>query len=65
VLGYIGNWRIFDTSLSTYYFGGAVATENATGVGLQLNNGTNVTNTSPITFATGDTIYLQLTYTRA
>jgi hypothetical protein len=65
VLGYIGNWRIFDDNTSTYYFGGAVSLNNDTGVGLQLNNGTNVTNTSPITFATGDTIYLQLTYTRA
>ena len=65
VLGYIGNWRIFDANTSTYYFGGAVSLNNDTGVGLQLNNGTNVTNTSPITFATGDTIYLQLTYTRA
>jgi len=64
-LGYIGNWRIFDTSPSTYYFGGAVSVNSDTGVGLQLNNGTNVTNTSPITFAAGDTIFLQLTYTRA
>ena len=64
-LGYIGNWRIFDTSLSTYYFGGAVSVNSDTGVGLQLNNGSNVTNTSPITFAAGDTIFLQLTYTRA
>ena len=63
-LGYIGNWRIFDTSPSTYYFGGAVSVNSDTGVGLQLNNGTNVTNTSPITFAAGDTIFLQLTYTR-
>ena len=64
-MGYIGNWRIFDTSPSTYYFGGAVSVNSDTGVGLQLNNGTNVTNTSPITFAAGDTIFLQLTYTRA
>lgn len=64
VLSYIGSWRIFDTSTSTYYFGGAVSGSSDTGVGLQLNNGTNVTNTSPITFATGDTIHLQLTYTR-
>lgn len=65
ILAYIGNWRIFDTSTSTYYFGGAVSGNSDTGVGLQLNNGSNVTNTSPITFATGDTIHLQLTYTRA
>ena len=64
VLSYVGNWRIFDTSTSTYYFGGAVSGSSDTGVGLQLNNGGNVTNTSPITFATGDTIHLQLTYTR-
>jgi hypothetical protein len=64
-LGYIGNWRIFDDNTSTYYFGGAVSVNNDTGVGLQLNNGSNVTNTSPITFAAGDTIFLQLTYTRA
>lgn len=64
-LGYIGNWRIFDDNTSTYYFGGAVSVNNDTGVGLQLNNGSNVTDTSPITFAAGDTIFLQLTYTRA
>ena len=64
-LGYIGTWRIFDDNTSTYYFGGAVSVNNDTGVGLQLNNGSNVTNTSPITFAAGDNIYLQLTYTRA
>lgn len=64
-LGYIGNWRIFDDNTSTYYFGGAVSVNNDTGVALQLNNGSNVTNTSPITFAAGDTIFLQLTYTRA
>jgi len=64
-LQYIGNWRIFDTSLSTYYFGGAVSVNNDTGVGLQLNNGGNVTNSSPVTLATGDLISLQMTYTRA
>jgi len=64
-MGYIGNWRIFDDNTSTYYFGGAVSVNNDTGVGLQLNNGSNVTDTSPITFAAGDTIFLQLTYTRA
>ncbi len=36
-LGYIGNWRIFDTSPSTYYFGGAVSVNSDTGVGLQLS----------------------------
>ena len=64
-VNYIGNWRIFDTSLSTYYFGGAFVTENSTGVGLQLNNGGNVTNTSPVTLASGDLITVQVTYTRA
>jgi hypothetical protein len=64
-LQYIGNWRIFDDNTSTYYFGGAVSVNNDTGVGLQLNNGSNVTNTSPITFAAGDIISLQMTYTRA
>jgi hypothetical protein len=64
-LQYIGNWRIFDTSTSTYYFGGAVSVNNDTGVGLQLNNGSNVTNTNPVTFANGDLISLQMTYTRA
>lgn len=64
-LQYIGNWRIFDDNTSTYYFGGAVSVNNDTGVGLQLNNGSNVTDTSPITFAAGDIISLQMTYTRA
>ncbi len=64
-VNYIGNWRIFDTSTSTYYFGGAFVTENTTGVSLQLDGGSNVTNTSPITFATGDLVTVQVTYTRA
>jgi len=63
-LQYIGTWRIFDDNTSTYYFGGAVSVNNDTGVGLQLDNGGNVTDTSPITFATDDLISLQLTYTR-
>lgn len=64
-VNYIGNWRIFDTSLSTYYFGGAFVTENSTGVALQLNNGSNVTPTSPVTLASGDLVTVQVTYTRA
>jgi hypothetical protein len=64
-LQYIGNWRIFDSSPGTYYFGGAVSVNNDTGVGLQLNNGSTVTNSSPVTLATNDLISLQMTYTRA
>lgn len=65
VLLYIGNWRIFDVSPGTYYFGGAVSVNNDTGVGLQLNNGATVNNTTPVTLASGDTIAVQFTYTRA
>jgi hypothetical protein len=65
VLFYVGNWRIFDDNTSTYYFGGAVSGTSDTGVELQLNNGANVTNTSPITFAADDSIVVQLTYNRA
>lgn len=64
-LQYIGNWRIFDSSPGAYYFGGAVSVNSDTGVGLQLNNGSNVTNSSPVTLAAGDLISLQMTYTRA
>ena len=64
-VNYIGNWRIFDSGSSTYYFGGAFVTENATGVALQLNAGSNVTETSPITLASGDLVTVQVTYTRA
>jgi hypothetical protein len=64
-VNYIGNWRIFDSGSSTYYFGGAFVTENSTGVALQLNAGSNVTETSPITLATGDLVTVQVTYTRA
>jgi hypothetical protein len=64
-VNYIGNWRIFDSGSSTYYFGGAFVTENSTGAALQLNAGSNVTETSPITLATDDLVTVQVTYTRA
>lgn len=65
-VNYNGTWRIFDSSPAGYYFGGAVVNENATSISLQIGSGgSNVTETSPITLASGDLVTVQVTYVRA
>ena len=62
---YMGAWRIFDTSAGTWRTGVAEIDGTASIATLNIDNGTNATNASPVALATGDVISVQIDYRRA
>lgn len=62
---YLGGWRIFDSSASTFTFGSSEIDGTASQLTLQVSGGTFATNGSPVPLATGDVVSVQITYSRA
>ena len=61
---YFGNWRIFDSSASTFTFGQSGIDGTASELTLQVSGGTFATQASPVPLATGDVVSVQITYNR-
>jgi len=61
---YLGNYRIFDSSASTFTFGQCEIDGTASDLTLQVSGGTFATNTSPVPLASGDLVSVQITYNR-
>jgi hypothetical protein len=61
---YLGNWRIFDSSASTFTFGQSEIDGTASELTLQVSGGTFATQASPVPLATGDVVSVQITYNR-
>jgi hypothetical protein len=61
-ISFIGAWTIFDSSASLFYVGSALLQGTATTFTMCVNGAVFVTNTSPITLATGDVISAEIVY---
>lgn len=63
-VSYLGNWRIFDSSLGTFSLGASNVDGTASTVSLNVPGAANASNTSPVSLATGDTVTIQITYSK-
>lgn len=61
-ISYLGQWRIWDNSATTFTFGPVVCDGTSLSAQLQVSGGLFATNASPIPLAVSDAISVQLTY---
>lgn len=63
-LQYLGTWRIFDSSASTFTYGHVEIDGTGSTASLQVSGGLNATDLLPVPLASGDQLSLQITYFR-
>ncbi len=63
-ISYMGQYRLFDASASSFVFGACVVDGTSNTLTLQIAPGPFVTSTSPVPFATGDAIQVEISYQR-
>lgn len=61
---YLGDYRIFDSSASTFTFGQCEIDGTSAELSLQVSGGTFATQTSPVPLASGDVVSVQIMYNR-